>query len=155
MARARIICVGKIKTEYWQQACAHYLRLLKPMRVIELTEARDGDARLAPVARARQESDRLLACIAPNDWTIALHENGRLCNSLEFAELLRECDERRLKRPTFLIGGPFGLDDKLLQATALRLSLSPMTWPHELARVLLLEQIYRAETILRNGPYHH
>lgn len=155
MARCRIICVGKLKTGYWQQACEHYLRLLKPVRPVEIVEVRDGDARLAPEARPGQEGGRILAQLAPNDWPIALHETGRMLTSREFAALLGECDMERLKRPAFIIGGPFGLAEDVLRAAGMRLSLSPMTWPHELARVLLTEQLYRAESILRNRPYHH
>lgn len=155
MAKARIICVGKLKAGYWQEACAHYSKLLRPLRSIEITEIRDGDARLAQAARNGQEGERILAALAPQDWPIVMHETGRLLNSREFAAILRECDEKRLRRPTFILGGPYGLATPVLQRAAMQLSLSPMTWPHELARVLLLEQLYRAETILRNSPYHH
>lgn len=155
MRSARIICVGRLKTECWKTACAHYLRLLGPIRPVEITEARDGDARLESGVRVRQEGERLLAALKRNDFPIALWEQGQMLTSREFAALLKDCDERKLKCPTFIIGGPFGLAEQVLQAASLKLSLSPMTWPHELARVLLIEQIYRAETILRNGHYHH
>lgn len=155
MRAARIICVGRIKAGYWKEACAHYLRLLEPFMAVEVTEVRDGDARLDTGARCCQEGERLIAALGRNDWPIALHEKGRMVDSREFAKLLQDCEELRMKRPTFLIGGPFGLSESVLELTAAKISLSAMTWPHELARTLVLEQLYRAESIIRNTPYHH
>lgn len=155
MRSARIICVGKLKTDYWKQSCAHYLKMLAPFRAIEVLEVRDADASLDEGARRRQEGERLIAALGRNDWPIAMWEGGKMLDSRGFAGMLKECDEHKLLVPAFLIGGPFGLSDAVLEAVACKLSLSLLTWPHELARVMLIEQLYRAETILRNGPYHH
>lgn len=108
-----------------------------------------------PLKRKKTEGARILSSLSPTDYPIALHESGKEFTSTQFAELLLDCDERLCKRPAFIIGGPYGLDESVLQASRLKLSLSRMTWTHELARVLLLEQLYRAESILHNTPYHH
>jgi len=155
MKKAAIICVGKLKTKYWQDACNHYLKQLRPWRFLECTEVRDSATSLAPDIRVIQESKRILAEIAPGDLPVALHERGKQLTSHEFAAFLRNCDEKVIKRPTFIIGGPFGLGKTVLDSCAASISLSPMTWTHEMARVLLLEQLYRAESILRRYPYHH
>lgn len=153
MKKAAIFCVGKLRTSYWQEACTHYLKLLAPLRQIECIEAKDSA--LEGEARLKQEAERLLSCLGPQDLAIALDDQGQQLSSRQFAACLRRCDEQVMKRPCFIIGGPYGLADFLLQKCRMRLSLSSMTWPHELARVLLLEQIYRAESILRGSPYHH
>lgn len=105
--------------------------------------------------RNHQEGVRILASLKQSDLPIALDAAGAAFTSREFAQFLAACDLSLRKRPAFIIGGPYGLAPEVLAACAQRISLSAMTFPHELARVLLLEQIYRAETILRNFPYHH
>ena len=150
----RLLCVGKVKTPFWREAAAHYEKRLGRWRRVELLEVRDGDAALTPAARCAQEGDRLLEALGPAQAAIALDEGGDALDSPGLAALLRRYDERAL-RPAFIIGGPFGLAPGVLAACPRRISLSPMTWPHELARVLLLEQLYRAECILRKVPYHH
>ncbi|MBD5552738.1 MAG: 23S rRNA (pseudouridine(1915)-N(3))-methyltransferase RlmH [Desulfovibrio sp.] len=155
MKAARIICIGKMKSAYWKEACAAYGRLLRPLRPVEVVELKDGGPQLAPEMRKSQEAGRLLAALAACDLPVALDQSGRQWTSPAFAQFLRDCDERLLKRPAFIIGGPYGLAPEVVAACRERLSLSAMTWPHELARVLLFEQLYRAESILRGYPYHH
>ena len=149
--------MGKVKTPFWREAAEHYQRRLGRWRRVELVEVRDGEAALAPLARSAQEGRRLLEALAagtPQRAALALDEGGETLDSSGLAALLRRFDEAAL-RPAFVIGGPFGLSPEVRSACGRSLSLSAMTWPHELARVLLLEQLYRAECILRNIPYHH
>ena len=101
-----------------------------------------------------REEGFLRHLIAPKSCLVALHETGAAMDSREFAAFLRDLDENA-RRPVFVVGGPFGLSPALLADCRSLLSLSPMTFPHELARVMLLEQLFRAETILRRFPYHH
>lgn len=155
MKEARLICIGKIKTGCWREACERYLCLLRNFRKLEITELRDGPTALDPKKRILQEGERVLASLKAGDFAIALSENGKNLSSRQFAGFLRNCDEKAQKRPTFIVGGPYGLSAPVLAAADFCLSLSNMTFPHELARVLALEQIYRAESILRNTPYHH
>lgn len=152
---ARIICIGKIRTAYWKDACSHYLKLLRNFRNIEITELRDAQGSLNWMERNEIEGARILSSLRESDLSIALSENGKILDSFQFAALLKNCDEHLQKRPTFIIGGPYGLSQAIFFACNEKISLSAMTFPHELARVLLLEQLFRAESILRNTPYHH
>lgn len=125
------------------------------MRKVEITELRDGLPQASPEMKRSQESKRICESIRDNDLNIALDATGKMFDSPQLAAFLRNCDERLRKRPTFIVGGPFGLDNCVFARCELRLSLSLLTFPHELSRVLLCEQLYRAECILRNSPYHH
>lgn len=154
----RLLCVGKLKTVFWKEAANHYLERIDRMRPIAVDEIRDGKAALEPLARANDESARLCAALESCDYPIALDEGGKIFTSVGFAELLAGIDQKALGRPCFIIGGPYGLGgarDGIRKAARITISLSSLTWPHELARVLLLEQIYRAECIRRKIPYHH
>lgn len=153
MKEALLICIGKLKTPYWKNAAEHYIKLLGHWRKIELLELRDSTA--SPECRSMREEAAILQNINKKDFTMALAENGRQFDSRQFANFLRECDEIRQMRPAFIIGGPYGISRRVVESCACVISLSAMTWPHELARVLLLEQLYRAESILRATPYHH
>ena len=150
----RLLCVGRLKTPFWREAAAHYQGRLGRWRRVEVTEVRDGDAALPPARRSAQEGRRLLEALSRENAAVALDETGEALDSAGLAALLRHFDEAAL-RPCFVVGGPFGLAPEVRAACARSVSLSPMTWPHELARVLLLEQLYRAECILRKVPYHH
>lgn len=151
----RIICIGRLKAPWCQEACHHYLALLHNMRKVEITELRDGSVQGSPEAKRSQEGKRICESFRDGDLNIALDVAGKPFTSPQLAEFLRTCDERLHKRPTFIVGGPFGLDNCVLARCELRLSLSMLTFPHELARLILYEQLYRAESILRNSPYHH
>lgn len=118
---------------------------------MEVLEIKDGNG----AARICQEGERIVAQLRPKDVIIALSETGQSFTSSQFASFLRINDEDAAGRLTFIIGGPFGLAPDVLDHSRFQLCLSAMTWPHELARVLLLEQLFRAETILHNTPYHH
>lgn len=149
----RVICAGKLKASFWKEAAEDYVRRIERMRPLHLCEIRDGTG--SPKARREDEGARFLKALEANDFTISLNESGQSLSSIQFTALLRKIDEKALGRPCFIIGGPFGLSRNLLEKSRSVLSLSLMTWPHELARVLLLEQIYRAECLRRNIPYHH
>lgn len=123
---------------------------MRPLAIIELPDGRGSAS-----GRRDEEGCRILACLKPHDFTMALDESGESLSSVGFASLLRKIYEEMAATPCFIIGGPFGLARSVLEKSRHTLSLSLLTWPHELARVLLLEQIYRAECIARNIPYHH
>lgn len=155
MKKAELVCIGKIRVAYWRDACGHYLKQLSHWRQITCLELKDGKASLSPQKRSETEGRAILAQLQPGDLPIAMHEKGEQMTSPQLAEFLRHCDEELARRPAFIIGGPFGLSGEVLAACQVKISLSAMTWPHELARVMLLEQLYRAESILRGNPYHH
>ena len=122
---------------------------------MEVVEIRDSSASLSPGERVQEECARIRNCLSGRDAAVALSEGGKQMSSAAFAEFLRDWDEKEQKRLNFVIGGPFGLSPDFLADSYRLLSLSSMTWPHELARILLAEQIFRAGCIKNNFPYHH
>ena len=154
MRRIRILAVGHIKTPHWGEAAAHYKKRLSHFLRLEEVVVKDADAKLPLEARKEQETQRLLKLLRPSDLPVCLDEHGTCHDSRGFAELLRRFSDAG-KLPCFVIGGAYGLSEAAFVPTAHRLALGPMTFPHELARVILLEQIYRAENILAGTGYHH
>lgn len=151
----RCICVGKLKAPFFRDAATHYAERLSHWRRLVLTNVRDGDAALPATQRNALEGRRILEALTSEDIPFVLDEHGRHFTSQQLAILLRETDTDSLGRACFIVGGAWGLDEAVLRKARLCISLSHMTLPHELARVVLLEQLYRAECILHNVPYHH
>lgn len=148
------MAIGKLRTPYWKEACDHYVKMISRWQEIEIVELKDADASLPVNIRIEQEGERIAGQIGPRDYLISLGEKGENPSSQAFAKWL-EGLEMRPEKPMFVIGGPFGLPEKIFSQSKKILSLSKMTWPHELARVLLLEQIFRACCMRFNFPYHH
>lgn len=151
----RLISVGRLKTPFWKDAAAHYLARITRWRCLECTEVRDGDAALPPDRRNTLEGRRILEALTPQDVPLVLDERGLSLTSPQLAALLRQLDQEARGRACFIVGGAWGLDEAVRGRACRMISLSAMTLPHELARVVLLEQLYRAECILRKVPYHH
>lgn len=146
--KAELIAVGKIRPPF-TEAEAHYLKLLKPLMPVEVTEAKDDTALLRTVSSARATGGS-----RPDPGTIvALEAGGREMTSERWAQWL---EERRHegRRITFLIGGPEGLPSEVSGVADHRLSLGPHTMAHQLARIVLLEQLFRASKILAGQKYH-
>jgi 23S rRNA (pseudouridine1915-N3)-methyltransferase len=139
-SRIRILAVGKVRKSWVQEGVALYLKRLPGLVVTELR-----DSTMA------KEAEAIAAALRPDERLVLLTEEGRTYDSVAFAQQLRNSGSERL---AFVIGGAEGLDPALKARANWRLSLSPMTFPHELARLLLLEQLYRASSILQGGPYH-
>ena len=141
--------MGRVKTAFWSEACAEYEKRIARFRPFTITEVRDADQSL-PV-----EKRNAAAALGPHDVPIVLDERGKDFTSPSLAKYLAGLDQAARGTPAFIIGGPFGLTDDVRRRAALLLRLSAMTFPHELARAVLLEQIYRTECIRRGIPYHH
>jgi 23S rRNA (pseudouridine1915-N3)-methyltransferase len=139
-ARIRILAVGKLRRGWIQEGVEHYQRRLPGLEILELRDA--GMAR---------EAEAVRSALRPDERLVALTEEGRTYSSEALAAALEGSGSGRL---AFVIGGADGLDPSLRARAHWRLSLSPLTFPHELARLLLLEQLYRARTIQQGGPYH-
>jgi 23S rRNA (pseudouridine1915-N3)-methyltransferase len=139
-SRLRLLAVGKVRKGWVNEGVALYLKRL-PGLVI--TELRDGG-----MAR---EAEAIRAALRPEEQLVVLTEEGQTFSSVAFAQRLQGSGSQRW---AFVIGGAEGIDPALKAQARWRLSLSPMTFPHELARLLLLEQLYRAQTIQQGGPYH-
>ncbi|MDR2694905.1 MAG: 23S rRNA (pseudouridine(1915)-N(3))-methyltransferase RlmH [Deltaproteobacteria bacterium] len=153
--KLRIIAVGALRAPHWKAAAAHYLERLQHWRHILEHVVKDADAGLPESERVRQEGQRLLQAVRADDYLVCLDERGTSLSSRAFAAFLDEASANASRTPCFVLGGPFGLAGAVRARAGFVLSLGPMTLPHELARVVLLEQLYRAEAILRKTPYHH
>lgn len=159
MQRVSVICVGKLKERFYADAAAEYVKRLSrycKLDVVELPEERlpdDPSPALIDAALAR-EADAIRAKLQPSSCLIALCVEGRMRSSEELAHLMAAWANRGEKQLVFLIGGSFGLHPSIKAQAAAQLSMSPMTFPHHLARVMLLEQIYRAYQINAGTKYH-
>lgn len=112
-------------------------------------------ARLSESDLKKKEGEIILESLKKEDWLVVLDEKGRQFSSGGLAEFIQSRANERTKNLIFLIGGAFGLDGSVLQRANYKWSLSELTFPHQLARLILIEQVYRACTILRNEKYHH
>ncbi len=149
-----IAAVGKLKSREWQAAQQEYLKRLTRYSKMQLVEVKDSVGRGFPDSVAvEREGKALLKAAAKSQRIILLSERGRQYSSPELAAFLRKQIEG-YGRITFLIGGPIGFSDQVIAASHTQLALSRLTFTHEMARVLLLEQVYRAFTILRGEKYH-
>jgi 23S rRNA (pseudouridine1915-N3)-methyltransferase len=149
--RYRIVVVGRLRRGFYQQGCQHYLERLKPFGRVELIEVKEGRGG-GPDQVRQAEGDSLLA--ASEGRLIALDERGEAYRSKELAQRLTALELSGESTVSVLIGGAAGLPETVRRAAAEAWSLSPLTLPHELARLVLLEQLYRAETIRSGHPYH-
>jgi 23S rRNA (pseudouridine1915-N3)-methyltransferase len=152
--KLRILAVGQRPPEWVNAGFGDYARRLPRELTLGLTEIPVAPRRQLPVERARrQEGERMLAEIAPRDWVVALDVTGRSLDTEGLATKLAGW-QMQGRDVTFLIGGPDGLDPACLERADERLSLSALTFPHGLVRVMLAEQLYRAWTLHSGHPYH-
>ncbi|MFA4825101.1 MAG: 23S rRNA (pseudouridine(1915)-N(3))-methyltransferase RlmH [Methanoregula sp.] len=155
----RIIAVGKIKEKYLQEGIAEYEKRLRPyvkLQVIELAEEkRPLSASSSTESAAKiKEGERIVTALPEDSFVIALDVRGQNWSSEELAASFRERELSGQNHLAFIIGGDLGLSPAILARSNFRLSLSKMTFTHPMARLLLVEQVYRAFRILRGEPYH-
>ena len=147
--------MGRIRTGYWKDAADEYAKRIARFRKLAVAEVRDADPSLEPARRSAVEGERILREIGPQDLLLAMDERGEEFSSEGFARFLDKLDRDAQGTPCFVVGGPYGLADGVRERARRLIRLGAMTLPHELARVVLLEQIYRAECLLHRIPYHH
>lgn len=159
MLSVNIICVGGLKEQYWRDACAEYAKRLGgfcKFGIIEVPESRlpksYSDADIAKVISG--EGTRILEKIPSGSFVAAMCIEGRELSSTQLAARLEQIALGGKSRVDFIIGGSYGLSEDVKRRADLRLSMSPMTFPHQLARVMLCEQIYRAFSINADTKYH-
>ena len=153
MFKLTVLAVGKIKDRNVSALCAEYCKRLARYARIEVAEVRDVRDADADRARAR-EAEALAKKLGTSATVVALTREGRGMSSTDLASWLEAQANAGRSRVTFCIGGPSGLAPSLLKRARLQLSLSQMTFTHEMARAILLEQLYRAMTIRQGEPYH-
>lgn len=145
-----ILCAGRLRERYWQEAAAEYQKRMTRYNKLEIIEVPDQPE--GPQAM-KKEAEAMAAHLRPEDYVVALCIEAKQMDSVELAALFRE-RSMLPGRVVFLIGGSLGLHPDLVRRANARLSMSRMTFPHQLARVMLLEQIYRAHKINAGERYH-
>ena len=154
-----LICVGRLKEDYLRTACAEYQKRLKgfcrfDIEELEAERLPDGPSSAEIANALEKEGERILRKIPRNAYTVALCIEGKELNSEELAQLMESVPVLGGGAAAFIIGSSHGLSPKVKSAAQLMLSMSRMTFPHQLARVMLMEQIYRAYSIINNRRYH-
>ena len=157
--KIKIACVGKVKDSFYREAVAEYAKRLSRFCTLEIAEVADEKApeTLSPAEEAQvmeREGERLLSRILPGEFVVCLTIDGKSFSSDQFANTLQATFDRSVSCITFVIGGSLGLSPAVTSRADLKLSVSDMTLPHGLCRVVLLEQIYRACKINAREPYH-
>ncbi|MGN1314557.1 MAG: 23S rRNA (pseudouridine(1915)-N(3))-methyltransferase RlmH [Lachnospiraceae bacterium] len=154
-----IIAVGKIKESFYRDALTEYAKRLSKYCKLEIIEV--ADEKTPDTAGEREEEnirkkegERILKAIQPGMQTFALAINGKALDSLRFADTIEKAGIQGNSWLAFVIGGSLGLHQDVLNRCSLKISFSAMTFPHQLMRVILLEQIYRAYRIINHEPYH-
>lgn len=155
----KIIVVGKLKEKYLKNGIAEYLKRMKNYAQIKIIEVKDeaGSQTLsdAEIKQLKEiEGKRIIEKLPDRAKIIALDLKGKQLTSEDFAEEINETMTYGTSQIAFIIGGSHGLSQEVLQKTDLKISFGKMTYPHQLMRLILVEQIYRAFKIMRNEPYH-
>ena len=139
-SRCRILAIGKIRRVWIREGIELYMNRLQGLSIVELKDS-----------TPEKEANAIQSALLPNEMLVPLMEQGETLASIPFALRLENLGSIRI---AFVIGGTNGLSQDLKSTAQWKLSLSPMTFPHELARLILVEQIFRAQTILQGSPYH-
>ena len=149
--------IGKAHESYVKEGIAEFSKRIKKYFPIEWTilPVPKNAGMLSEMDLRKKEAEMVLEWLQPDDFLVALDEHGKQFSSEGLAEFLQEKANARTKNIVFLIGGAFGLDDIVLKKAKLKWSLSQLTFPHQLVRLILSEQLYRACSILKNEKYHH
>lgn len=155
----KILCIGNLKEKYWKEAVLEYSKRLSSYCNIEIIEQKEARLPSNPSSADEKnvlqaEGQSLLKTISNADYVIALDVKGKKLSSESLSTKLSDLGINGNSDIVFIIGGSLGLSQEVLGRADLKLSFSDMTFPHQMMRVILLEQIYRAYKIMRNEPYH-
>ena len=149
----RIICVGKIKENNISKGIDEYLKRLNGYQKIEIVELKEGN-KMDITKTIKTEGEGILSNINSDDFVITLEIEGKMISSVELAEKIQNLLTYGKTKIDFIIGGSWGLSDEVKKRSNYALSFSKFTFPHQLMRLVLIEQIYRAFTIINNKEYH-
>jgi 23S rRNA (pseudouridine1915-N3)-methyltransferase len=150
--RVHLVWAGKTRERHCAALIDDYLGRIRRFSPLDLTEVREAKGRDEQAQRI--ESERLIEAVSRDDYVVLLDERGEERTSVEFSRFIAERQQAAVKRLAFIIGPYAGASDELKKAARATMSLSALTLTHELARVILVEQIYRAFTLLAGSPYH-
>ncbi len=154
-----LITVGKIKEKYFTDAINEYSKRLSryiKLEIVEVTDEKTPDNASEALERQirQKEGERILKKLSDDAYVIALAIDGKKLDSVQFSQKLEKLGVDGVSHVHFVIGGSLGLCDEVLKKADFKLSFSDMTFPHQLMRVVLLEQIYRGYRIINHEPYH-
>ena len=157
--KIEVLCIGNLKEKHWKEAIVEYSKRLKSYCQLEIKEIKETKLPSNPSQADEEmvkteEGKSILKEIRPKDYVIALEIKGKKMSSELFAETLSNLGINGQANFSFVIGGSLGLSSEVLNRADMNVSFSDMTFPHQLMRVILLEQIYRAFKISKNEPYH-
>ena len=155
--KTTLLVVGKTVDKHiialiddYVQRCKHYITF-----ELEVIPDLKNNKNLSEAVQKEKEGEMLLKSLQPGDYVVLLDEGGREMRSVEFAEYLKQKMNTLPRRLVFIIGGPYGFSEKVYQAAKEKMSLSRMTFSHQMVRLIFVEQLYRALSILAGSPYHH
>ena len=157
--RFYVVCIGKLKDAYLRDGVAEFVKRMRPyggITITELNESKIGD-KPSDVDRKQvvaEEGERLLKAVPKSAYTVLLDVYGKTMSSEDLAKTVAKLEVDGVSDMAFIVGGAFGVSDELRRSVNYKLSFSPMTFTHQMVRLLLVEQIYRASKINRNEPYH-
>lgn len=152
-----LLVIGKTDAGYIREGIAEYEKRLKRYMPYEMKILPDvkNAKNMGEMLQKEKEGNMILEQLQPTDLVVLLDENGRQYTSVGLSEFLAQKMLNGIKRLVFVIGGPYGFSDAVYQRAADKLSLSKMTFSHQMVRMIFAEQIYRAMTIMKGEPYHH
>lgn len=151
------ICIGKTDEKQIEELISKYENRLPPhwnYRRIEIPDVKNRK-NLSEQQQKDKEAEAILQKLQTSDFVVLLDERGKQLNSIEFSEFIQESTNKSVKNLVFIIGGPYGFSKKIYDRANQKISLSKMTFTHQMIRLFLTEQIYRSFTILQGKSYHH
>ena len=152
-----LLCIGKTDDKFIQEGIDKYFKRLKhyvPFQISILPDVKNAK-NMSAVQQMEKEADLFLKNITNSDLVVLLDERGKEFRSIEFAEYLQQKMLASVQHIVFLIGGPYGFSQKVRERANAGVSLSKLTFSHQMVRLFFVEQIYRAFTIMKGEPYHH
>lgn len=153
--KIQLLCVGSVRDGAIERCIVNYASRIPhywPFSIINLPDVKTSGG---SDRQRDSEGEKILASVAPGDFLMLLDERGRLLTSRELSNFIQKKAVELPRNLIFAVGGPYGFSKKVYDRADAMLSLSPMTFPHELVRLFMVEQLYRAGTISRGEPYHH
>jgi 23S rRNA (pseudouridine1915-N3)-methyltransferase len=145
--RIRLLCVGRTRTKHLEEALAEYIKRLSPMVRLETD--------VIPASGVETESAMIMRRLKADDHVVLLDERGTLLSTPQLASMLQDLQNASVRTAVFVLGGAYGVDQSVIARADYTWSLSPLVFPHEMVRLLVTEQLYRAYDLNRGGKYHH
>lgn len=147
--------IGKTFQDFTKKGYEEYLKRIQKFTPISIIEIPDIKGQTQSISIKKMEAEKIFSKLKDDDFLILLDEKGNQFSSVEFANFIQQRENQSLKKLVFLIGGAYGFEDRIYARANAKLSLSKMTYSHQLIRLIFAEQLYRAYTIMHGFPYHN